>query len=63
MRQKHEQQIKEKQMELYELQKTQQLNDEYEQMMAARKIQNRTQFQQELDRQIELKNIELVRFS
>lgn len=50
-------------MELYELQKTQQLNDEYEQMMAARKIQNRTQFQQELDRQIELKNIELVRFS
>lgn len=63
MRQKHEQHFEEKQMELYELQKTQQLNDEYEQMMAARKIQNRTQFQQELDRQNELKNIELVSFS
>lgn len=60
MRQKHEQKIKEKQMGLYELKKTQQLNDEYEQMMAARKIQNRTQFQQDLDRQIELKNMELA---
>lgn len=53
-----------KQMEKYsercELQKALCENAEYEQMMAMKKTQNRLQFVQDLDHQIEFKNLETV---
>lgn len=60
LNQKYNDQIREKQMELNNLQETQRQNAEYEQMMAARKIQNRAQFRQDIDQQIEFKNMEMV---
>lgn len=60
LNQKYNDQIREKQMELNDLQETQRQNAEYEQMLAARKIQNRAQFRQDIGQQIEFKNMEMV---
>lgn len=50
----------EKYSEMCELQKALSENAEYEQMMAMKKTQNRLQFVQDLDHQIEFKNLETV---
>lgn len=51
----------EKELELYSLQRTQQQNTEYEEMIAEKRQQYRLQFVNDLDQQIKLKNMEKVR--
>lgn len=50
----------EKEMEFYELQQTQKQNAMYEEMMAETRQQHRSQFINDLDQQIKLKNLEQV---
>lgn len=52
--------MKEHQRDVRSLEESQKLNAEYEEMMAARKAQSIIQFQQDLQRQIELKNMSEV---
>lgn len=52
--------MKEKEMGLCEMQEQQKQNAEYEEEMARRKIQLRLQFQQELNEQIQSKNLQAV---
>ncbi|XP_055320232.1 trichohyalin-like [Sitodiplosis mosellana] len=58
LKEKQTEKIKEKQKDVRSLEESQRLNAEYEKMMAARKAQNKLQFQQDLQRQIEFKNME-----
>lgn len=57
LQEKQRAKIKEHQREVRSLEETQKLNAEYEGMMAARKAQSTIQFKQDLQRQIELKNM------
>ena len=62
MQEKQREKIKEHEREVRSLEETQKLNAEYEEMMAARKAQSVIQFKQDLQRQIELKNMaEVIR--
>lgn len=53
--------MREKEMEFYHLQQTQKQNAMYDEMMADKRHQHRSQFINDLDQQIKLKNMEKVR--
>lgn len=60
LNEKYTERIHEKEMEFYELQQTQKQNAMYEEMMADKRHQHRSQFINDLDQQIKLKNMEKV---
>lgn len=57
---KHNEKLRNKGMEMRELKAAQKQNDEYNQMMAARKEDIRLKFVQDLNQQVELKTKEMV---
>lgn len=60
LNEKRAERLREKEMESYQLQKTQKENAMYEEMMAEKRLQHQSKFIQDLEQQIKLKNMEKV---